>query len=66
LGDIGGLLSRKELELGLVGGDVLVPARSVGVLGGIRSPGKGFVDGYISLGGDVSIRMALDQPGNPE
>lgn len=50
----------------MVGGDVLVPARSVGVLGGIRSPGKGFVDGYISLGGDVSIRMALDQPGNPE
>lgn len=63
LGDlraVGGVGGRRVTgeggELVLVGGDVLVPAGSVGVLLGGGSILQGLEDGNISLGGSVAIR----------
>lgn len=66
LGDVGAVdgvglagITGEGGELLLVGGDVLVPTGSVGVLGGIGSGAQGLEDDNIGLGGRVPLEKRL-------
>lgn len=54
-----GRIAGETGELGLVRGDVLVPARGMGVLRSVRRSLESLEDGYIGLRGRIAVEMLL-------